>query len=110
MWGLLHDASEAYMADMPRPVKRQLPTYQHLEQKMLEQFAGVYGLCWPIPEEIHHADNVLLATEKRDLMVAQPASWGLEGVEPLEEVIIPLSPEESKKAFLERYEELLRVS
>ena len=33
---LLHDASEAYMSDVPRPFKEVLPEYQVLEDKLID--------------------------------------------------------------------------
>lgn len=33
-WGLLHDATEAYIADVPAPVKRSLPGYTHAEAEL----------------------------------------------------------------------------
>lgn len=33
---LLHDASEAYMSDVPRPFKHALPSYVEAEEKLLE--------------------------------------------------------------------------
>lgn len=34
---LLHDASEAYMSDVPRPFKHSLPDYQKAEESLLEK-------------------------------------------------------------------------
>ena len=33
---LLHDASECYMSDIPRPFKRELPEYREHEERLLE--------------------------------------------------------------------------
>lgn len=109
LWGLLHDATEAYLCDVPRPIKRELPHYKEMEDRMLERIAVVFSLPWPIPESVKHADNVMLATEKRDLMAAPPASWEL-GVSPLEGVVVPISPTQAEADFLARYEELRGTS
>ena len=105
LWGLLHDAAEAYMADLPRPVKAQFPEFRDLEDQLLHRIVDHYGLPWPMPQAVHEADNTLLATEARDLMAPPPAPWNLDA-EPIDETIQPLSQEAAKAAFLERFEEL----
>lgn len=107
LWGLLHDATEAYLSDMPRPIKVQMPIYRAAEDRLMQVIAARFGLPWPMPAPVHHADNVLLVTEQRDLMGPPPASWGLVA-EPLAERIVPLSPQESERAFLARFDELTR--
>ena len=105
LWGLLHDAAEAYISDLPRPVKSQIPAFSELEDSLLEVVLGVFGLQMPIPAPVKHADLVLLATEKRDLMAPEPDKWGL-GVQPLPEPIVPLAPHDAERAFLNRFQEL----
>ncbi len=104
-WGLLHDAAEAYLSDLPRPVKREIPFFRECEDRLLRIIADHFDLPWPMPPEVAAADTLLLATEARDLMVAPPASWEL-GVEPLPGRITPLGPEEAEAAFLARFREL----
>ncbi len=106
LWGLLHDAGEAYLTDLPRPIKDQIGIYRDLENQLLKVVARRYGLRWPIPVEVDVADTALLITEARDLLVAPPVPWGLEA-EPLEEVIVPWSMDEAKSVFLARFEELI---
>jgi len=105
MWGLLHDAGEAYLADLPRPLKLEMPSYQELEEQLLKVFARAFSLPWPIPASIKAADDIMLATEKRDLMESPPVSWGLDAI-PHGDTITPLSPMAAKHAFLARYIEL----
>lgn len=44
LWGLLHDASEAYVVDLPRPIKRQLPEYAEIEGLVQFAIAEHFGL------------------------------------------------------------------
>lgn len=70
-WTLLHDASEAYLSDIARPVKSGLglgEVYKNAETNLMLCIAQKYGLSWPMPELVKRADDVLLRTEQRDLM------------------------------------------
>jgi hypothetical protein len=42
--GLLHDASEAYLGDMVRPVKRKMPEYQAAEDRLMNVILGKFGI------------------------------------------------------------------
>lgn len=79
---LLHDAAEAYLADVPRPVKRFLVGYADLEHGIEQALAIRYGLSWPWAAEIRELDNRMLATEKAQAMAPEPAPWAPSG-EPL---------------------------
>jgi len=97
--GLLHDAAEAYLGDLIRPLKHVLPAYTEAEERMQAVIADRFGLLYPFPPEVGEGDNVVLATEKRDLLPA--ADWGWMP-EPLEEVIRPMTPNEAGLAFRDR--------
>ncbi len=74
---LLHDASEAYLVDIPSPLKR-LPAfalYREAESRLEKMIFRKFGLSEEMPEEVKHADLVLLATEKLNLMGKEPAPW-----------------------------------
>ncbi len=71
-WGLLHDASEAYVVDIPRPVKRHLKEYIAIEDAIQQAVAERFGLPWPMPDEVTSADHDLLAMELRAYMPPQP--------------------------------------
>ena len=105
LWGLLHDAAEAYISDLPRPVKRQVPEFERFEDDLLQLIMAHYQLPWPMPADVKRADDVLLATEMRDLMAAPPMPWGLD-VDPLPDTIIPMGPAQAEATFLARFEEL----
>lgn len=65
LWGLLHDASEAYLGDIPRPIKSD--SDKAAEAVVQAAVAKRFGLAMPIPASVHRADTVLLHTEARDL-------------------------------------------
>jgi hypothetical protein len=82
--GLLHDAPEYLLVDVPTPVKDIVGgLYRPLERTVWWAIAERFGLPQRLPREVEHADRVALATEKRDLMPEHPEPWSvLEGIEP----------------------------
>lgn len=106
LWGLLHDASEAYLSDVPKPLKKDLPEYQAAEEHLMRVIAERFELPWPIPEMVHEADMTLLITERRDLMGNPVGDWGID-VDPLPGRIDPLSPSAAERAYLARFDELV---
>ena len=71
-WGLLHDAAEAYRGDIVRPIKQRMPQFKAIEDGLLPRIAKRFDLVWPIPDVVFDADDILLATEFRDLMQSPP--------------------------------------
>jgi hypothetical protein len=60
---LLHDASEAYIGDMPSPFKKLMPDYKKLEDNLMKVIAKKFGFEYPLHTEIKYADNALLNIE-----------------------------------------------
>jgi len=106
--GLLHDASEAYLGDISRPLKYSdvMAKYRILERRTQETINGVFGLTINEPKEVKHADNVVLATELRDLFDRVEENLGLP--EPMKQPIQELGPKTAERMFLERYKELTK--
>jgi hypothetical protein len=69
---LMHDAAEAYLKDIPRPLKRSLPGYKTLELRVEAVIARRFGLRHPMPPIVKRADvgKIALAVERRDLFPA----------------------------------------
>lgn len=72
---LMHDASEAYIADIIRPIKPYLKGYEEIETSLMEKIAQRFDFYWPIPPAIKHLDNAMLATERAQNMAAPPRDW-----------------------------------
>lgn len=105
--GLLHDASEAYLVDIPSPLK-QLPefeAYRAAEKRLERIILKRFGLPEELPAAVKKADLIALSTEKRDLMVEPPEPW-IDLPEPLERTIQTMTPAQAELKFLERFDEL----
>jgi hypothetical protein len=110
--GLLHDASEAYLADFCAPLKQD-PTlgvrYREVERNMMIHIADRFGLEYPLPDEVKEADQRVLATEIRDLMSPDNPVWNqwIAEIDPLPATIHSWDPvraeEEFKRLFWEAY-------
>ena len=102
--GLLHDASEAYLGDVVQPLKDLLPEYQSLEANFCEVLGARFGVNLQHNDAIRHADLVVLATERRDLMPMDTADWSsIAGITPLSRTIKPKSPEAASAQFMEMF-------
>ena len=104
---LLHDAAEAYLVDLPRPVKRCVEGYAEAEARLEGAIAVRFNLphTEALAALIKRADNTLLATEARDLLGPHPAPWALLPP-PLPEVIEPWPWQEAEWRFIKRFREL----
>lgn len=65
---LLHDATEAYVVDVPRPLKRYLPEYRAIEDRVWRAIAARFGISVVLPAQVIEADSRILLTERRVLM------------------------------------------
>jgi 5'-deoxynucleotidase YfbR-like HD superfamily hydrolase len=108
LWGLLHDASEAYLHDINRPLKRALKEYQDIENRMMAAICVRFGLPVEMPKLVKWADNVVLATEFRDLYqesYSNCMAWS-GGLRPARLTIRPLAVEQARDLFLARFDKL----
>lgn len=109
--GLLHDANESYLPDVPRPVKDmpELSEYHYLENYIQATIERKFGLTLAREDNlfVKRADNVALATEGRDFM-GDTEGWGLTE-KPLDKKIVPWSPKYARLVFLTRFWELYGV-
>lgn len=110
LWGLLHDAAEAYLVDLPRPVKRHSELgahYRDMEAKLVVAICKKFGLPVAEPLSVKVADDRVLVTEMRDLMAEPPRRWKETWTAiPYDFFIRPLPPAEAERVFLKRFRQL----
>ncbi|MCP1646960.1 phosphohydrolase [Pseudomonas nitroreducens] len=105
---LLHDATEAYIGDMVRPLKEHMPAFCEVEKRIWSTICARFDIDEELPACVKQADLVALATERRDLMPEHPAPWRcLEGIEPIAGRITLWSPHVSRWHFHDRLMGLL---
>jgi hypothetical protein len=104
---LMHDAAEAFLGDITRPLKQMLPDYKRIEGDVERAIFSRFGIQTPIPREVKQADLRVLAAEQRQIMPRGTDDW-LRGqdVVPAPIVVRNLPPVEAKRAWLERFEVL----
>ncbi|MDF2994278.1 MAG: hypothetical protein K0S37_4792 [Microbacterium sp.] len=106
LWALLHDAPEAYIGDMIRPLKQYIPDFRAVDDNIMAVIAGRFGLgSTEIPAAVKDADTRILLDERAALHAAPPRDWNIEG-EPLGVTIYAWSPEQAKVHYLNRFDEL----
>jgi len=115
LYGLLHDASEAYTTDVCRVLKLSpgMGVYKWYENLTMTAICKKFNLAEKEPPEVKKADIRLLLTEKRDLFV-KDCAWavnkddGTYGVKPLPTTIRPWMTEEAEERFLKHFKKLTK--
>ena len=104
---LMHDSSEAFIADVPTPIKVHLPFYKEVETKIMQAIATRFGLDFALFSHplVHEVDAVMLATEKRDIMQPEPQPW-IDLPKPFGGSIFPMDPKKAESDFLVTFLEL----
>lgn len=100
-WALLHDATEAYLGDVVRPLKYlpEMSAYREIEKIFEKAIIERFDLDPIMPEEVKKYDGILLATEMRDITNIPDDHWMK--FETLPTTIIPMKQETAKFYFTE---------
>jgi 5'-deoxynucleotidase YfbR-like HD superfamily hydrolase len=105
---LMHDASEAYLGDMPHPLKHRSAlgaAFRDAEAQLETAIRDRFKIKPNVPE-VKRVDRALLATERRAFS-AETWHWPeLDDVEPLDLEITAWSPDQAADEFARRYAEL----
>lgn len=106
--GLLHDGVEAFMVDIPTPLKNLLPDYKALEKRHEAEMFKRLGLEYPMNPAVHKADRELLCAEVRDMKTAN-SHWDFCSTDVSHIAHIdPWTSDKSRKMFLKRYYQLTK--
>ena len=92
---LLHDASEAYLVDLPSPIKMAMPEYVDIEDRLMKVIAEKFGFQYPLHMEVKKADKAWLNHEWKGLMAR-------------EFNMLTLWPENAERIFLRRFNEITK--
>jgi hypothetical protein len=99
LWALLHDATEAYLVDVPRPLKPFLIGYREAEDKIALAVCERFGLPIKMPGEVKAADTRILTDERQQNMAPAPKPWSTD-TQPLGVTLQFWSPEQAKREFM----------
>ena len=107
---LLHDAHEAYLPDVPAPIKPHLPGWRDMENAVQEAIDSRFLEPLPANRWDNHAyavklvDAKICITEARTLMPSMARRWNwAKDVEPLDVIVQSLTPEQVKGLFMNEF-------
>ena len=107
LWGLMHDAAEAYITDIPTYVKNCIPEIRWLESRILSAIAMRFSLGrLRIPSVVKEVDLRMLITEKEQFYVKHVRDWEIDA-EPYKNITLGCwEPSYAEQMFLMRFNEL----
>lgn len=91
---LMHDASEAYLTDMPSPIKNRMPQYREVEDKLMGVISEIFNFEYPLHPSVKEADRGELEREWHCLMLNN------------DEWFECWTPQRAKEEFLDEYFQL----
>ncbi|MEP2668937.1 MAG: hypothetical protein ABJH04_08075 [Cyclobacteriaceae bacterium] len=95
---LMHDASEAYLLDMPRPIKLRMNDYKEIENGVMRLIAEKFQFEFPLNSRVKEVDDQVLKIEWDELMISDGG----------ENTFKAHSPEHAKWLFLETFNRLTK--
>jgi hypothetical protein len=106
--GLLHDAAEAYLGDVPAPYKRHasFAAYVELEENLRARIFERFGLLPDLPASVKLADREILATEVIVLKHRSHPVWSIDVQSRPACVIAGYQPQDAEMMFLREFRSL----
>lgn len=103
---LLHDASEAYTGDMLAPVKRSIPGFKEIEDRVERVVMPALGVPPGKCDLARELDERICVTERQQALKPSGNYWRNDNVEPLDVVLRFWGPNKARDIFLLTYYEL----
>ena len=106
IFALLHDGSEAYLCDVPRPVKSSFPNYLKWEAVLSDIIYRKFSGVLPTEDDeqkILKVDNIMLATEAFHLVSSKGKGWGVPEDVDYDLKLYCWSPERAEYEFYELF-------
>lgn len=104
---LHHDDSEAYLSDLTRPVKKNIPQYKEIESGLEKAIAERFDLIYPWPEEVHDIDTRIVADEATALFKRVPP-W-TRAYRKVGARILPMPAFIARRMYIHRHRELTEI-
>lgn len=101
--GLMHDAAEAFVGDMTKPLKDMLPEFSVIEERVEAEIFNRFNVETPFPPTIKEADIVMLVTEQYQLMKNRDDWEYCRGRKPLDRVLPTWTQGQAKSKFMKRF-------
>lgn len=71
---LMHDASEAYLLDIPKPIKNRLSNYVEIEDNLMTHISKKFGFEYPLSDQTKTIDRFMLEWEWDAIMLGNTSA------------------------------------
>ena len=101
---LLHDAAEAFIGDVTRPLKQLLPEYKAIEANVEDAIVQRFHMNPAYRNAVKAADLRVLAAEQAQVMAPGTNAWAAAaGIVPADVRVRCLDPISAREQFMQRY-------
>lgn len=104
--GLMHDATEAFCVDMPRPIKEFLTGYAEFEARLWKSLCIRYDLPLKLPASVKLADNIAVITEAKAFTTGNDWKTWFPELTPHPGMLYCMTPKRAKQVWLDRFQKL----